>query len=166
VILSHLFPHWLLIQSKLVELSHAFSSHPEQTGGACAQPTASAEWRASIKDRGCVAGFSHQPLQMARKPRRQASTTGSACIWQGSRGGFLVTHACTMELVRRIPAPCRRPKSYLFRSNGDNGPLAWPWPMDAGTLHLREGGGEAEAGEFKGGQLEGEAMAVACEQQW
>ena len=50
VILSHLFPHWLLIQSKLVELSHAFSSHPEQTGGACAQPTASAEWRASIKD--------------------------------------------------------------------------------------------------------------------
>ena len=38
--------------------------------------------------------------------------------------------------------------------------------MDAGTLHLREGGGEAEAGEFKGGQLEGEAMAVACEQQW
>ena len=75
-------------------------------------------------------------------------------------------HGCTMELVRRIPAPSRRPKPYLFRSNGDNGPLAWPWPMDAGTLHLREGGGEAEAGEFKGGQLEGEAMAVACEQQW
>ena len=48
-------------------------------------------------------------------------------------------------------------------------PIQWrQWTfgmaMDAATLHLREGGGEAEAGEFKGGQLEGEAMAVACEQ--